>query len=173
MEILENRAEWDSAFRAGWLAHFEETGETNWKLYNRPDNSPLPATSGIDLTQNRLVLISSAGGYLADTQESFDAADLLGDYTVRTWSIDTSFSDIALAHDHYNHEAVNADSQVLLPIGHLQEMVQAGQIGELALSVISYMGYQPDLRRVVDELIPAILPIVQELQADAALLVPS
>ena len=173
MEILENRAEWDAEFRAGWLAEFEEKGTTNWKIYNRPHNSPLPPTPGIDLSQSRLVLISSAGTYLTDSQEPFDATDLLGDYTVRVWSTDTPFSALSIAHDHYQHDAIKADSQVLLPIGHLQDMVESGEIGELSPSVISYMGYQPDIRRTVDELIPPLLAIVQELQADAALLVPS
>jgi hypothetical protein len=36
MEILADRAEWEAAFRAGWLDHFQRTGVTDFKQYNRP-----------------------------------------------------------------------------------------------------------------------------------------
>jgi hypothetical protein len=52
-------------------------------------------------------------------------------------------------------------------------MVKEGVIGELAPMVVSYMGYQPDAIRTVDETIPAILEIATLEAIDAALLVPS
>jgi len=61
----------------------------------------------------------------------------------------------------------------LLPIGHLSEMVEAGEIGELAPDIISYMGYQPDVTRVVDETIPSVLGAVQAMGANAAILIPA
>jgi hypothetical protein len=39
--------------------------------------------------------------------------------------------------------------------------------------VISFMGYQPDVSRVLDETIPAILQVAKQEQAAMALLVPS
>ncbi len=48
-----------------------------------------------------------------------------------------------------------------------------GIIGELCPSTVSFMGYQPDLARIVDEMIPAILRVAQAEQARAALLVPA
>ncbi len=173
MEILEKRAEWSAAFEAGWLAHFKETGEQDWKIYNRPYNSPLGPTPGLDLSQSRLVLISSAGTYLTDSQEAFDASNPVGDYTLRVWPIETPFTDLSIAHDHYDHSTIQDDPQVLLPIQHLQDMVAEGKIGELVPHVISYMGYEPDIRRTVDELAPQIVSKVHELGAEAALLVPS
>jgi hypothetical protein len=62
---------------------------------------------------------------------------------------------------------------VLLPLGHLADLVSKGTIGELAPAVISFSGYQPDVVRAVDELIPAIVTAAQKMQADAALLVPA
>jgi hypothetical protein len=173
MEILEDRATWEATFRAGWLAHYERSGKTDFKQYNRPQNSAAPAGRGVDLSRSRLVLISAAGGYLPTTQEPFDAANLLGDYTIRRFPSATPLADIAYAHDHYDHTAVNADPQVLLPLGHLAELVAAGSIGALASNVVSFMGYQPDVGRVLDELIPAIRAAVRAEEADAALLVPS
>jgi hypothetical protein len=173
VEILEDRAAWEAAFRAGWLANYERSGATDFKQYNRPTNSAAPGGRGVDLSRSRLVLISAARGFLSGAQSPFDAANLLGDYTIRLIPTATPLANIAYAHDHYDHTAVNADPQVLLPLGHLTEMVAAGRIGTLTSNVVSFMGYQPDVGRVLDELIPAIRAAVRAEGADAALLVPS
>jgi D-proline reductase (dithiol) PrdB len=173
MEILENRDQWYTAYRDGWLAHHQQTGEFNWKIYNRPTNTTAPAGKGIDLSQNRLVLISSAGGYVRDSQMPFDAPHPYGDYTMRLFPASAALDSIAFAHDHYDHSAVNHDPQVLLPLRHLENLVTEGVIGELAPSVISFMGYQPDATRVIDELFPLILEAARAMDAQAALLVPA
>ena len=173
MEILEDREQWLATFRAGWLAHYQQTGEQNWKIYNRPKNSAAPAGKAITLRNSRLVLIASAGGYLRDSQAPFDAPNLFGDYTLRLFPINTPFDALAYAHEHYDHTAVNADPQVLMPLGHLADLVAEGAIGELAPSVISFSGYQPVVTHVLDQTIPSIIQSVQAERADAALLVPA
>lgn len=173
MEILEDRAAWEAAFRAGWLAHYERTGETDFTQYNRPKNSLAPAGRGIDLRRSRLVLISSAGGYLPASQEPFNATNPLGDYSIRLLPATSPLAAIAYAHDHYDHTAVDADPQVLIPLEHLAALVDQGAIGALTPHIISFMGYQPDVGRVLDELIPAIRAAAQAEDAQAALLVPS
>ena len=173
MNIVENLAEWKKEFGQGWLAHLRQTGETYWKIYAWPHNGAAPAGPGIDLAQSRLMFITTAGVYLRDSQEPFDAASKIGDYSIRTFSPDTPFSDLAIAHDHYDHTAVNRDPQVLLPFQHLRQMTAEGVIGELAPSVISFCGYQPDVSRVIDEMIPEILAIAQAEKVDGALLVPA
>ncbi|RME82715.1 MAG: hypothetical protein D6775_10100 [Caldilineae bacterium] len=173
MEILENRDTWYETFRNNWLAHYLETGQVDWTRYNRPRNTRAPAGPGVDLSKSKLILISTAGGYLRDRQEPFDAENDLGDYTLRTFPSSTSFSEIAFAHTHYDHAAVDRDPQVLLPLRHLEDMQREGIIGELASSVISLMGYQPDVTRVLDEAIPAVVEAVKREEAQAALLVPA
>jgi hypothetical protein len=173
MEILEHRDQWEAGFRRGWLAGMEQTGVPDWKSYTHPQNSPLAPTPGVDLSRSRLLFITTAGAYLPDSQEPFDASNTLGDYTIRTIPDSTPLEALAYAHEHYDQTAVQTDPQVLIPLGHLADMVSAGTIGELAPAWISFMGYQPDLGRVVDELIPAIFPAAKALQADAALLVPA
>ena len=173
MEILENRDEWFAAYQEGWLRHYRETGQTKWDLYKLPHNINAPDGPAIDLSQSRLLLISSAGGYLPASQEPFDAENDLGDYTIRRFAVDTVPEQIAFAHTHYDHTAVNEDQQTLLPLGHLRDLVQEGVVGELATDVVSFMGYQPDATQVVDVTIPAILAAAQEMHAQAALLVPS
>lgn len=172
MDIVENFEQWRADYFEEWLPHYEKTGELAWLNYPRAHNRTAPAGPGIDLAQSRLLLISSAGGYVRGEQEPFDAANDLGDYSIRVFPAGTPLDKIAFAHDHYEHTAVNQDPQVLLPLRHLHEMVSAGQIGSLA-SVISYSGYQPDVSRILSQTIPAILQAAQEHQADGTLLVPA
>ena len=119
------------------------------------------------------MFITTAGAYLADAQQPFDAPNPLGDYTIRQFPVDTPFEALAYAHEHYNHTDVNADPQVLLPLRHLEQMVAEGKIGELAPSVISFSGYHPDIVRVVNKLTPAILDVAKAEKPDAVLLVPA
>lgn len=172
MEILENYDEWVEVYQSGWLKHFEETGEVKWDLYNRPDNKQKVAGKAVDLSQSKLALITSAGGYLKDSQQPYDAENDKGDYTIRVFPSDTALDSIAYAHTHYDHTAVDEDPQVLVPLRHLEDMVAEGKIGELA-PVISFMGYQPDAAQVVDETAPAIVKAAKEANVQAALLVPS
>jgi len=173
VEILENRDQWLADFREGWLAHYQQTGETDWKRYSRPRNSVAPAGPGIDLRTSRLMLISSAGVYLPDHQQPFDAASPLGDYSVRLIPSSTPLDALAIAHDHYDHVAIDQDPQVLIPLRHLEDLVAEGMIGELAPSMVSFMGYQPDVTQVIDETIAATLRVAQAEGASAALLVPA
>jgi len=173
MQILENYEEWKAAYRDGWLAHLQQTGEIDWSLYNRPDNSSTPGCAGVDLAQSRLMLVTTSGAYLPGRQEPFDAASPLGDYSIRIWSSTTPLEALAYAHEHYDRTAVHADPQVLLPLRHLADLVGEGAIGEMAPSVVSFMGYQPDLSRVVDEMIPLIVAAAQAEEVQAALLVPA
>jgi hypothetical protein len=173
LDIVENYDQWRADYFEEWLPHYEKTGELVWLNYPRAHNRTAPFGSGIDLAQSRLLLISSAGGYLRDEQEPFDAANDLGDYSIRTFPVDTLLAKIAFAHDHYDRTAVTTDPQVLLPLNHLQDMVAKGKIGTLTQSVISYSGYQPDVSRILEQTLPAILQAAQEQQADGALLVPA
>ncbi len=173
MQVLENRDQWWESSRNGWLAHYQQTGRFDWEQYTCPRNSVAPAGPGVDLARSRLMLVSSAGTYLRERQQPFDAANPLGDYTIRLVPSSTQWDAVAIAHELYDHAAVEEDPQVLLPLRHLHDMVAEGSIGELAPSIVSFMGYQPDVTRVVDEMLPAILEAARAEDVDAALLVPA
>ena len=173
MEILENRDQWLADFREGWLAHYQQTGVIDWKRYRRPKNSVAPAGPGIDLSISRLMLISSAGAYVPRHQHPFDAANPLGDYGIRLIPSSTPLDALAFAHDHYDRSAVNQDPQALVPLRHLEDLVAEGVIGELAPSMVSFMGYQPDATRVIDETLAATLQAAQAEGVRAAFLVPA
>ena len=172
MSILENSDQWKEDFKQGWLAHFQRTGKESWEIYNRPRNQFPVSSPGLDLRTSRLMLISSAGGFLHAFQQPFEAGNLLGDYSIRSFPVTTPFDQLAYAHEHYDHSAVDIDPQVLLPLEHLRKMVSDGEIGELS-DVVSFMGYQPDVSRLIEETIPAILKFAQDEGAQAALLVPA
>lgn len=173
MEILEDLEQWRAEFEQGWLAHYRQTGEFNWKIYNRPRNKMAPGGRGVDLSRSRLALVPSAGAYLRESQEPFDAENPLGDYSIRLFPPATPLEALAFAHTHYDHTAVNEDPQVLVPLRHLEDLVREGVIGELAPSVISFSGYLPEVDRTIRELIPRIVAAARAEAIDAALLVPA
>jgi glycine/betaine/sarcosine/D-proline reductase family selenoprotein B len=173
MAVVDDREGWRAAFEAGWLKTYTETGELDWANYNLPRNTTSVEGPAIDLKAAKLAVISTGGFYIEGEQEPFDEPDLHGRYDIRLLPIDARTEDFSISHTHYDHTAANEDRQVLLPIGHLKAMVEAGEIGELAPSIVSFMGYQPDVTRVEDETIPAVLSAVQSMGADAAILIPA
>ncbi len=172
--ILDERDAWSEAYESGWLAHLRATGEMDWKRYPRPRNAPLARSSGIDPQQAKLLLVSSAGGYNPTTQEPFDAANPFGDYTIRELPFfDHDPATLGFAHDHYDGTARDEDVGVLLPHRLLEERHASGLLRDIAPTFVSFSGYQPDLRRVVDELCPRAVEVALREHATAALLVPS
>jgi hypothetical protein len=173
VDVLDSRTEWWDSFRDGWLAHYRRTGEFAWDQYPCIRNRPLAPSPGVDLSASRLMLVSSGGFYVRESQAAFDAPNPLGDYSIRLLPTATPWDAVAIAHTHYDHAAVEEDPQVLLPLGHLRDMVADGVVGEIAPSIVSFMGYQPDVTRVVDETMPAVVAAARAAEADAVLLIPA
>ena len=172
MDAFSQRAEWQAQYDA-WAGAIRATGTVDWKRYPTARLEAMPASPGVVLANASLLLVSSAGGYLPTTQVAFDASNVPGDYSIRPIPLATPPSEHAYAHEHYVHDARIADPQVLMPVAHLLDLQDAGGIGEVASEVVSYMGYQPDVGRIIDETIPAIVAVAQELRVQAAFLVPS
>lgn len=164
---------WSEHFEKGWLKNFIDKKSINWKLYKYIRNEHSPAGPGVELPVAKVMLISSAGAYLPAKDKPFNASNLLGDYSIRTFPTTTKASDLDYAHDHYDQTAVREDVQVLLPLEHLRALVEANIVGGLSDTVISFMGYQPWVGKVIKKTIPAILDIVKAEAVDAVLLVPS
>jgi hypothetical protein len=173
MKIAEGLDKWTTDFQNGWLKEFNQHNRINWDLYSYIKNIDSPQNSGLNLSRSKLLLISSAGGYLSAHNIPFDAGNPLGDYSIRIFPVSTDFNNIRYSHDHYDTTAVKQDAQILLPLRHLKVMVEENIIGEMCNMVVSFMGYQPDVNEVITKTIPAILDIVIKEKADAVLLVPS
>lgn len=172
-EIFDSPTEWQAQYESVWLAHYEANGAIDWSLYPRPRNQEAVGGPSIPLAESRLLFVTSAGAYLPAAQEPFAAENDLGDYGIRTIPSDTPLTEIAYAHTHYPHDAVDADPQVLLPLRHLESLRDEGLLGELAPDFVSFMGYQPDVPRVVAETAPRVVAFAKEAAVRAALLVPA
>ncbi len=164
---------WTEHFEKGWLKNLVDNNSVNWKLYKYVKNVQAPSGAGIELSEARILLVSSAGAYIPTQVKPFHASNLLGDYTIRTFPSNTPPARLEYAHDHYDQTAVREDAQVLLPLDHLRDLVAKGVIGGLSETVVSFMGYQPWASRVIKKIFPPILDIVEKEQVDAVLLVPS
>jgi hypothetical protein len=173
IQIFENPMAWLSSYRDDWLDHYEKTGELDWSKYKWLKNKRAPSGEGVDLYKARILLISSAGAYLSGKQEPFNLSSPFGDYSVRRFPIQTAFNNFSFSHQEYDHKFIREDPQVLLPLQHLQDMVLEGTLGGIAEDVVSFSGHQPNVFRVVKELLPTVLTIAQEQEANAAILVPS
>lgn len=173
MQILEHEKEWQQNYQQKVLQPYHQKGTFSFKGYAYADNKESPQAPGVDLASARLLFISSSGAFIPESQEPFNAKDPLGDYSLREIPVETPLADLDFAHAHYDQSAIRQDPQVLLPLGLLQEKVEHGEIGEIASYWVSFMGYQPDLTRVVHETIPAILSVAAYEKAHAALLVPA
>jgi len=173
MTIVDKEKDWTQKFESGWLKNFIDTKSIDWKLYKYVKNEKGVPGKAVNLSEANIMLVTSSGAYLPSRDKPFNAANLLGDYTIRTFPSSTPLDELEYAHDHYDQTAVRDDPQVLLPLTHLRSFVDEKIVGGLSETVISFMGYQPWVGRVVKKTIPAIKKIIHREAVDAVLLVPS
>jgi hypothetical protein len=118
---------------------------------------------GARLADASIALLSSAGLYLADTQEPFDldrerAEPTWGDPSHRTIPHDAGA--LGMAHLHVNDADVRADRNVALPLDVLAEFVTQGIVGASSPDHVSVMGYQGDLGEWRTRTAPAIAELL-------------
>ncbi len=95
------------------------------------------------LTESCLAIVSTAGLYL-EKDDPFDVDSARGDASFRTIPSNFDKESLRIAHTHYSHSRVKEDINVLFPVDHLLELVQANVIGKLATSIYSF-GFGGDL----------------------------
>lgn len=173
MQILEHEKEWSRHYQEAVLKPYRETGTFNFEGYTYANNREAPSGRAVNLPSTRLMFISSSGAFLPGHQAPFAAEDPLGDYSVRKLPAATPLEKLDFAHAHYDQSAVRQDPQTLLPLRLLRQKAAKGEISGLSDHWVSFMGYQPDLTRVVHETIPPILNLAAAENAQAALLVPA
>ena len=110
-------------------------------------DGPVWAPFEKSLSESTIAVLSSAGIFLRDTQESFDAErekrePTWGDPTWRAIPRDVSQDRIDAAHLHINTEHVKRDVGVALGLRALAALEADGVIGRLATENYSVMGYQ-------------------------------
>lgn len=123
------------------------------------------------LSGARLGLVST-GGATAPGQEPFETGKT-GDASFRTFPSSTDPSELRFDHPHYDTDRAREDPDTVLPLRLLGELVAGGEVGELAPTAVSMMGYVPLTRTLVEETAPAVGELMQGEAVDAALLCPA
>ncbi len=154
------------------------------KEYQAPDGKAntrfTPLTK--PLSQTRFALLTTGGLYLKGHQQPFDIhrearEPEWGDPSFRIIPRETLTGEVALAHTHYNPVDAEEDFNILLPIHRFLELEKPGEIGSLAPSAYSVMGYQghpiPDYTQWRERYGPEMLERMKSEDVEALLLTPA
>lgn len=172
LNVLENPMDWFRVFNDGFMAHYETTGKLDWGLYVPPKNQMAPAGRGVLLSDSRLLVISGAGVIHKDNDKPFACGNTLGDYSIRLIPSDAVVEELSLSEGCIPGDKDLFDINTLLPLPHLQAMVQEGLVGSIAPVVISYCSHQPHAIRTVKEMIPVVELAIRNYKAQAVLILP-
>jgi D-proline reductase (dithiol) PrdB len=128
------------------------------------------------LRESRVALISSAAVALRRDRPFDEDGERenpwWGDPSYRVVPRGTTTADIHLHHLHIERSYGESDLDCVLPLTRLEELAAAGEVGEVAPSHYSFMGY---LLRPEEFLRTSVRAIIERLKAeavDAVLLVP-
>jgi D-proline reductase (dithiol) PrdB len=126
----------------------------------------------VPLADARVAFVTTAGAHLAD-QPPFDVDANAGDPSWRAFPSATPLADVVLTHGGYDTRRASADKNVVLPLDHLRALVDEGRIGELALTVYTFMGYIVNTAPLVRESAPAVARHLIADRVDLVLLAPT
>ncbi|MEX2356321.1 MAG: glycine/sarcosine/betaine reductase selenoprotein B family protein [Thermaerobacterales bacterium] len=170
-------AQWTARYRE-WLTRGQTLleggrfGEAFKMGYPYVDSTVIPwADFRLRLDQTRLAVVTMAGFFVRDEQIPFAAGHPEGDATYRELPDDIEPDRVAIAHQHYEHNAALEDWNTVLPLDHLRSMVQEGVLRSLG-PVFSVSGYCTDAAALVRESGQPIAARVRDEGCDAVLLVP-
>lgn len=142
-------------------------------------DGPVWAPFETPLSRATVAVLSSAGVFLRDTQESFDVErerrePTWGDPSWRAIPRDVAQDRIDAAHLHINTEHVKRDVGVAMGLRALAALEADGVIGRLADENYSVMGYQERGCEVWrNKTGPEIAARLRDAEVDALLLAPS
>lgn len=129
----------------------------------------------------RIALLTSGGLYRPGIDAPFD---LEGERQKPRWG-DPSFrllpsrllpGEVEVAHLHLNPADLRADFNILLPLTRVQELVALGEVGSLAETAYSFMGYQgfpPDTTAWETIYAPQVIAQLRQEAVDCVLLTPA
>lgn len=172
------------ALAADWKERYASWLETNrpllevkkWKeafeAYPWVKNPEAPfATLEKPLSQAKVALVSSAGLYLPG-QEPFTAEAITGDPSFRELPRGVDLRETSIAHTHYDHRYALEDRNSVFPLDVLEDLIGAGEVGELTERHYSFSGYNTDAAAVVEGSAPELARKLKDAGAEAVLLVP-
>jgi len=133
-------------------------------------SEPVPWTPLLKELSECRVALASSGGIYCEGQEPFHFKD---DTSIRVIESGCDTADLRVAHFGYPIGDAAEDPNCVFPIDPLRDLVAAGEIGELAPHAVTFMGGIYSQRRVVEELIPAVLEEIQSQRVDLFYIVPA
>jgi D-proline reductase (dithiol) PrdB len=157
------------SFLAGLLSRSIPDEPTYAAIPWAPVSKPLP--------ESKLALLSTAGISMAD-DEPFDMEmerkrPTRGDPSWRRLRADATGATVRVNHLHIDTGYIERDLSVALPLDRARELVAAGELGSLAESHYSTMGYQGNDTTVLEnESAPEIAAAMRNEGVDLALLAP-
>ena len=143
-----------------------------------PSHDPIPWTPvSKPLSESKVALLSTAGLSLRDDPPfdmDFERANpMRGDGSWRALPADATAEDVVANHLHIDTGYVERDLNVALPLDRLREAVEAGEVGAMAETHYSVMGFQGnDPSKLVNESAPEIAARMKREEVDLALLAP-
>lgn len=148
------------------------------QIPEQPTYEPIPWSAvSKPLSASKVALLSTAGLSMRD-DTPFDMEmerknPLRGDPSWRRLRADATAADIEANHLHIKTDYIEQDLNVALPLERLREAVAAGEVGAMADTHYSIMGYQGnDSSTLVQESAPAIAAAMKSEEVDLALLAP-
>jgi D-proline reductase (dithiol) PrdB len=149
----------------GWMEHEPRPHEIPWTPLRKP------------LTKCRLALVSSAGVALVGDppfdQEGERRNPWWGDPSYRLIPRGTRTEDVRLYHLHIDTSFAERDLNCLLPLDRAEELAASGEIGSVAPTHYSFMGYLLRPEEFLQRSVPAMIERMQTESVDLALLVPA
>lgn len=128
------------------------------------------------LSECRVALLTTAGISLSSdppfNMERERQNPYWGDPSFRSLPSWVTEKDVAVNHIHIKTESIYQDLNVALPLQRFQELAQLGEIGELAPTHYSIMGYNTDPTELVCTSAPQIAARMNAEGVDVAFLVP-
>jgi D-proline reductase (dithiol) PrdB len=143
-----------------------------------PGHDPIPwAEVRKPLAQSKVALLSTAGLSMKD-DTPFDMDferkhPTRGDSSWRRLRADASSASVDANHLHIDTGYIERDLNVALPVDRLRELVEAGEVGAMADTHYSIMGFQGnDSSKLEQQSAPEIAEAMKSEEVDLALLAP-
>jgi D-proline reductase (dithiol) PrdB len=147
----------------------------SWASLERP--SDIPWTPLVKPLRECRVAMITSGGIALTTNPPFNQElerndPWWSDPSYRVIPRDTIGKDIKVYHLHINPSLPEQDLNCILPLQRLADLERSGEIGSVAPSHYSYMGYTQRPQRLLAESVPAIAKQLRQEHVDCVVLVP-
>ncbi len=139
---------------------------------------PVPFTPlGKPLEQCRFALVTTAGIYHKGKEPPFDAErekrePMWGDPSFRRIPREIKQEEIGSCHLHASNRDILLDVNIALPVQRFLELESEGDIGSLAPTSYSFMGFQMNTREWRQRYAPEAAALAKEGGVDAVLVTP-